>query len=50
MDTSRVKDRILRGIDALPEVSDHLVIVSINVFEEVMQQYDAWTRAYMQCL
>ena len=25
-------------------------IVSINVFEEGMQQYDAWTRAYMQCL
>ena len=50
MDTSRVKDRIMRGIDALTEVSDHLVIVSINVFEEGMQQYDAWTRAYMQCL
>ena len=42
MDTSRVKDRIMRGIDALTEVSDHLVIVSINVFEEGMQQYDAW--------
>ena len=40
----------MRGIDALTEVSDHLVIVSINVFEEGMQQYDAWTRAYMQCL
>ena len=50
MDTSRVNDRIMRGIDALTEVSDHLVIVSINVFEEGMQQYDAWTRAYMQCL
>ena len=50
MDIRRVKDRILRGIDALSEVSDHLVIVSINVFEEGMQQYDAWTRAYMQCL
>ena len=34
MDTSRVKDRIMRGIDALTEVSDHLVIVSINVFDE----------------
>ena len=50
MDISRVKDRILSGIDALAEVSDHLVIVSINVFEEGMQQYDAWTGAYMQCL
>ena len=49
MDTSRVKDRIMRGIDALNEVSDHLVIVSINVFDEGMQQYDAWTRAYI-CL
>ena len=46
MDTSRVKDRIMRGIDALTEVSDHLVIVSINVFEEGMQQYDAWTGLY----
>ena len=50
VDISRVKDRILGGMDALAEVSDHLVIVSINVFEEGMQQYDAWTRAYMQCL
>ena len=40
----------VKGIDALTEVSDHLVIVSINVFDEGMQQYDAWTRAYMQCL
>lgn len=50
VDISRVKDRILGGMDALAEVSDHLVIVSINVFKEGMQQYDAWTRAYMQCL
>ena len=49
-DSNAVKDRIMRGIDALTEVSDHLVIVSINVFDEGMQQYDAWTRAYMQCL
>lgn len=27
-----------------------IVIVSINVFEEGMQQYDAWDPGYMQCL
>lgn len=50
MDIEKVKNRILKGIDALAEIAGHLVIVSINVFEEGMQQYDAWTQAYIQCL
>ena len=45
-----VKNKILKGIDALAEVADHLIIVSINVFDEGMQQYDVWTQAYIRCL
>lgn len=40
----------MRGIDALAEMAEHLVIVSINVFDEGVQQYDPWTGAYIQCL
>ena len=49
-EAAAVKDRILKGIDALAEAAGHLVIVSINVFDEGMQQYDAWTQAYIGCL
>ncbi len=50
IDIRKVQDRIMKGIDALAEISEHLVIVSINVFDEGVQQYDPWTRAYIQCL
>ena len=50
IDIRKVQDRIMRGIDALAEMAEHLVIVSINVFEEGVQQYDPWTGAYIQCL
>ena len=49
-ESAAVKERILKGIDALAEAAGHLVIVSINVFDEGMQQYDAWTQAYIGCL
>jgi len=49
-DIRSVQDRIMKGIDALADTAAHLIIVSINVFEEGMQQYDPWTRAYIQCL
>ena len=49
-EAAAVKDRILKGIDALAEAAGHLVIVSINVFDEGMQQYDDWTQAYIRCL
>ncbi len=45
-----VRERILRGINALAKTAAHLVIVSINVFGEGVQQYDPWTQSYMQCL
>lgn len=47
---AKVRERILRGIDALEQIAGHLVIVSINVFDEGLQQYDPWTQAYIQCL
>ena len=50
MDIEAVSQRILKGIEALTKVAEHLVIVSINVFGEGMQQYDAWTQAYIRCL
>ena len=50
IDIRKVQDRIMKGIDALAEMAEHLVIVSINVFDEGVQQYDPWTRAYIQCL
>lgn len=50
VDAAAVKNRILKGIDALAETAEHVVIVSINVFDEGMQQYDAWTQAYIGCL
>lgn len=50
IDIRKVQDRIMKGIDALAEMAEHLVIVSINVFDEGVQQYDPWTGAYIQCL
>ena len=47
---AKVRERILRGIDALEQIAGHLIIVSINVFDEGLQQYDPWTQAYIQCL
>lgn len=49
-DIERAKIRILKGIDALAETAGHLIIVSINVFDEGIQQYDDWTQAYIRCL
>lgn len=48
--TEDVRERILRGMEALADTAAHLVIVSINVFDEGVQQYDPWTQSYMQCL
>lgn len=47
---AKVRERILRGINALEQIAGHLIIVSINVFDEGLQQYDPWTQAYIQCL
>lgn len=45
-----IREKILSGIEALSQLAAHVVIVSIDVFGEAMQKYDAWTRSYIQCL
>lgn len=42
-------DKILDGIHTLLRQSDHLVIVTNEVFSDGMP-YDEWTKAYIHCL